>query len=147
MPAEPMSRVRSFRLDAPCARVFAMFTPEGERTWAPGWNPEMLSGGETRGSVFRTRTHEAETLWIVADYRPAEGRVSYARLRQGSNFGLVDVGCRDIDGGASEISVRYTLTGIGAEGEAFVREFLDEKAYAAFIEEWRRAIGAALATP
>ena len=144
MPAEPMSRTQSFRLDVPCARVFALFTPDGERAWAPGWNPEMLSGGEARGSVFRTRAHDAQTLWIVSDYRPAEGRISYARLKQGSNFGLVDVECRDAGAGASEIGVRYTLTGVSPEGEAFVREFLDEAAYAAFIEEWRRAIGAVL---
>ena len=143
MTAEPASRMGSFRLDAPCARAFPLFTPLGERTWAQGWNPELLSGSEERGSVFRTRSHDTETLWIVADYRPAQGRVSYARLKQGSNFGLVDVECRDVAGG-SEITVRYTLTGISAEGDAFVRDFLAEEAYASFIDEWQRTIDAVL---
>ena len=143
MTAEPASRARSFHLDAPCARVFSLFTPLGERAWAPGWDPELLSGSEERGSVFRTRSHDTETLWIVVDYRPAEGRVSYARLKQGSNFGLVDVECRDV-GGGSEISVLYTLTGVSAQGDAFVRDFLAEDAYASFIDEWQHSISAAL---
>jgi hypothetical protein len=143
MAAPPLSRTQSFHLDAPCARAFPMFTPLGERAWAPGWEPELLSGNEDRGSVFRTRAHGVETLWIVADYRPAEGRVSYARLKQGSNFGIVDVECREAKGG-SEVTVSYTLTGVTPEGDASVREFLDAAHYDAFIREWRDAIGNAL---
>lgn len=146
MAAPPQSQTRSFRLAAPCARVFALFTPLGERAWAPGWDPELLSGSADRGSVFRTRAHGVETLWIVTDYRPDEGRVSYARLKQGSNFGLVDVECRDV-GGGSEVAVRYTLTGITPDGETGVREFLDDAHYGAFIREWQDSIGKALSNP
>jgi hypothetical protein len=146
MAAPPQSQVRSFRLDAPCARVFPLFTPLGERAWAPGWEPELLSGREDRGSVFRTRAHGAETLWIVTDYRPAQGRVSYARLKQGSNFGIVDVECRD-DGRGSAVTVRYTLTGVTREGETSVREFLEDAHYDAFMREWEDAIAKALSKP
>jgi hypothetical protein len=144
--APPQSRTQSFHLDVPCARAFPMFTPLGERAWAPGWEPELLSGNEDRGSVFRTRAHGVETLWVVTDYRPAEGRVSYARLKQGSNFGIVDVECRGAAGG-SEVTVSYTLTGVTPEGAASVREFLDAAHYDAFIGEWRDAIGSALSKP
>ena len=37
MSAPPATQVRSFRLEAPLARVFPLFTAEGERSWAPGW--------------------------------------------------------------------------------------------------------------
>ena len=143
MASSPQSQERSFRVNAPCALAFALFTPLGERAWAPGWEPELLSGEEDRGSVFRTRAHGVETLWIITDYRPNEGRVSYARLKQGSNFGLVDVECRDA-GGGSEVTVRYTLTGVTPEGEAWVREFLDDAHYDAFIREWQDSIDKAL---
>ena len=146
MATTPQSQTRTFHLDAPCSRAFALFTPLGERAWAPGWEPELLSGEQGRGSVFRTHAHGAETLWIVADYRPAEGRVSYARLKQGSNFGLVDVECRNAAGG-SDVTVRYTLTGVTPEGEAFVREFLADAHYDAFMREWQDAIGKALSKP
>ena len=144
MTATPQSQTRSFRLDAPCAKVFPLFTPLGEKAWASGWDPEMLSGREERGSVFRTRAHDAETLWVVADYRPDEGRVSYARLRQGSNFGLVDVECKAA-GAGSEITVRYTLTGVTPEGEAYVGAFLADAHYDAFMREWQDSLHAALA--
>ncbi|MCE5233038.1 MAG: SRPBCC family protein [Mizugakiibacter sp.] len=140
------SQTRSFTLPAPCARVFPYFTAEGERRWAPGWAPEMLSGDRERGSTFRTRAPDGRvSTWIVSAYEPAAHRVSYARLAEGSNIGLVDVHCEPANGGHARISVTYTLTALGAGGDAYVRAFLDDAAYAAFIGEWEQALGAALA--
>ena len=142
----PGTRVRSFHLDAPLARVFPLFTALGEKAWAEGWEPELLSGREERGSVFRTSHQGRQTTWIVVDYRPAEGRVSYARLAQDSNMGLVDVQCSAVSGG-TEVSVRYTLTGVNPQGQAFVAQFLDPGHYDHMIEEWRTAISKALTAP
>jgi Polyketide cyclase / dehydrase and lipid transport len=145
MSAPPATQVRSFRLEAPLARVLPLFTAEGERSWAPGWEPVILSGAVERGSAFATRSHAGiETTWIVADYRPAEGRVSYARLAHGSNIGLVDVTCTPADGGGTVVTVRYTLTGVSEQGTAFVREFLEPERYARMIEEWQALTSAAL---
>jgi hypothetical protein len=141
----PSTQVRSFHIDAPLARVFPLFTALGEKAWVPGWEPVILSGREQRGSVFRTVHGGRETTWIVVDYRPAEGRASYARLAHGSNMGLVDVHCSVAPDGGTEVSVRYTLTGINAEGQAFVTEFLQPEQYTRMIEEWRTSISAALA--
>lgn len=147
MSAPPATQVRSFRLEAPLASVFPLFTAEGERSWAPGWAPVILSGAVERGSAFATRSHSGiETTWIVVDYRPAEGRVSYARLAQGSNIGLVDVACTPADGGGTVVTVRYTLTGVSEQGRAFVQEFLDPEHYSRMIEEWRVLTSTALAS-
>jgi hypothetical protein len=143
MASEPLSNSRHFHLDAPCAQVFPLLTARGEKAWAPGWNPEMLSGDTARGSVFRTHHAESETVWIVTDYQPEHYKASYARLVQGSNMGLVDVACNE-DSGGSSVTVRYTLTGLSKEGSAFVREFLSDPQYTRFIEEWRTTISAAL---
>jgi hypothetical protein len=145
MSTPPATQVRSFHLDAPVAQVIPLFTALGEKAWADGWEPELLSGPEERGSVFRTVHGGRETTWIVVDYRPAEGRVSYARLAQGSNMGLVDVQCTASPAGGTEISVRYTLTGLNPQGQAFVGEFLDPQHYSRMIEEWRAATRKALA--
>jgi len=145
MASAPLSNSREFQLNASCARVFPMFTAEGERDWAPGWNPEILSGEVGRGSAFRTLGHQdgRETVWIVTDYQPDQYRVAYARIAQNSNIGLVDVSCRGAPGGA-HVSVRYTLTGLNQEGDDFVRGFLADAHYTRFIEEWRAALSAAL---
>ena len=142
----PDTQSRSFHLDAPVARVFPLFTALGEKAWARGWEPELLSGEEERGSVFRTSHDGRETTWIVVDYRPAQGRVSYARLAQDSNMGLVDVQCSAVSGG-TEVTVRYTLTGVNPQGRAFVTEFLDPGHYTRMIAEWRTAVSKALAAP
>ena len=141
----PSTQVRSFHLAAPLERVFPLFTALGEKAWAEGWQPELLSGREERGSVFRTAHGDLETTWIVIDYRPAEGRVSYARLAHGSNMGLVDVRCNPTAGGGTEVSVRYTLTGLNPRGQAFVTEFLSPRHYSRMIEEWHAALDKALA--
>ena len=144
-PDRPRSRIGSFRLEAPRERVFPLFTARGEREWAPGWDPVMLSGAEERGSAFQTRNHEGETTtWIVVDYRPSEGRASYARLAQGSHIGLVDVVCSEPQAGVTEVSVRYTLTPLHAGAEALVAEFLDPQRYRQMMEDWRSATSAAL---
>jgi hypothetical protein len=145
MSEPPSTQIRSFHLEAPLAKVVPLFTALGEKAWAEGWEPELLSGKEERGSVFRTVHGDRETTWIVVDYRPTQGRVSYARLAQGSNMGLIDVQCSSTAGGGTEVSVRYTLTGLGPQGRASVTAFLDPTQYSDMIEEWRRALRRALA--
>jgi hypothetical protein len=146
MSAMPRSQIGSFHLDAPLARVMPLFTAQGEREWAAGWEPLMLSGAEERGSVFQTRNQEGRlTTWIVVDYRPSEGRASYARLAENSSIGLVDVVCSAAARGGTEVSVAYTLTPLNPGAAATVEEFLDARQYARMIEEWRAGTEAALA--
>jgi hypothetical protein len=146
--ASPATQMRTFHLDAPVARVFPLFTAQGERAWAPGWEPRTLSGADERGSAFVTTAHTgAMVTWIVTDYRPTEGHVSYARLVQGSNIGLVDVTCSAVASGGTDVSVRYTLTAVSEAGETFVSQFLAEQHYTTMIEEWRVATSKALRLP
>jgi hypothetical protein len=147
MPNPPATQVRTFHLEAPLARVFPLFTADGERAWAPGWEPRILSGAEERGSAFITTAHNgAMVTWIVTDYRPAQGRVSYARLVHDSNIGLVDVSCTEAHGG-TDVSVRYTLTAVSEAGKSFVAQFLTDEHYTQMIEEWRAATRKALQLP
>ena len=146
MSAQPLTQIRSFHLDAPPAKVFPLFTASGERAWAPGWDPEMLSGAEERASAFRTRNQQGqETIWIVTEYRPQDGQVCYARAALGSNIGLVDVTCTRSATGGTDVSVRYTLTALSEPGREFVSRFLDPEQYSKMIDEWRAATSAALA--
>jgi Polyketide cyclase / dehydrase and lipid transport len=147
MPNPPVTQMRTFHLDAPLAQVFPLFTANGERAWAPGWEPRILSGAEERGSAFITTAHNGGIVtWIVTDYRPAQGHVSYARLVQESNIGLVDVSCTQARGG-TDVSVRYTLTAVSEAGESFVAQFLSEEHYTKMIEEWQASTRKALRLP
>src|ERR1700753_2607851 len=146
--AAAATQVRTFHLNAPRERVFPLFTAEGERAWAPGWDPKILSGSKERGSAFITTAHSGSTVtWIVTDYRPAEGRVSYARLVKDSNIGIVDVVCTEAAGGGTDISVRYTLTPVTEAGQSFVAQFLSDRHYTTMIDEWRVATAKVLGLP
>ena len=146
--SDAATQMRTFHLEAPREQVFPLFTAEGERAWAPGWEPRILSGSSERGSAFITTAHNGSTVtWIVTDYRPAAGRVSYARLVHDSNIGIIDVVCTEPAGGGTDVSVRYTLTAVSEAGESFVTQFLCEPHYTTMIGEWRVATSQALGLP
>ena len=51
------------------SEAFALFSPEGERLWVPGWQPELLypQGADwTEGQVFRTREEFGDAVWVVS---------------------------------------------------------------------------------
>lgn len=145
MAAPPASQTRTFHLAAAPARLMPLFTAAGERAWAHGWDPQMLSGDVARGSAFRTTAHGRESIWIVVDYRPNEGRASYARVVRDQNVGLVDVLCVAA-GTGSDVTVTYTLTPLSDEGTTGVAAMLAPQHFDAMIEDWRKSIGAALAS-
>lgn len=142
-PAPPRHRSHAFVLDEPASAAIERFTALGERDWAPGWEPELVSGHEERGSVFATTNGEGlRTHWIVVAFDRAAGQASYARLAHGSHMGLVDVRCRALAADRTEVSVTYTLTALSAAGESFVSGLLAPSAYREFIEGWKAAIEA-----
>jgi hypothetical protein len=145
-PPPPRTRTASFLLAQPASAAIEWFTALGEREWAPGWMPELLSGDETRGSVFATTSPEgACTHWIVVAFDRRTGTASYARFAHGSHMGLIDVRCRPYDASRTEVFVTYTLSALSGEGERFIEELLEPGRYRAFIDEWRTAIEAAIA--
>lgn len=137
-----IERSGRFLLESPLARVAPCFTPEGERAWAPGWDPEYLhpsDGALGPGLVFRTRIDGEETVWMALRADFAAGEFEYARLTPGSRVGTVSVRCAERSAGVTEVTVVYRMTGLSPEGNARLAA-LDEAAYAEFLEEWRTAI-------
>jgi hypothetical protein len=132
------AQIRTRHCATTIGRVFPLFSPEGERSWVPGWSPEILSGDGERGSVFRTCSGDGRTTtWICCRFDVLTSQASYARLTEGSNIGLVDVECVAIAPALTRVKVTYTLTSLGEEGDEFVREFLEKASYTTFIEEWK----------
>jgi hypothetical protein len=111
------------------ARAAALFTPEGERAWAPGWAPEYADGAG--GPVFTT--HAGTTVWIEL------GDLRYARVTPGVQAGTIAVGCEP-EGDGTRAHVTYDLTALSdaADLDAFAAGFDD------MIAAWERNIAAAL---
>jgi hypothetical protein len=145
--AEHAVRSATFTLELPRERAFPYFTPEGERAWAPGWEPRYLhpaDGRAAEGMVFTTSLSE-ETIWMMLRYQPAEGRVEYLRLTPGSRLGIVRVDCTSLSATRTRVNVSYELTALTEAGNATIRA-LDDSAFANFISGWPEAINRAITT-
>jgi hypothetical protein len=119
----------SFTLPLPPASAAELFTPEGERAWAPGWAPEYPGGAD--GPVFTT--HDGATVWV------ALGDLRYARVTPGVQAGTVAVWLEP-DGDGTRARVRYDLTALSdaADLQGFAAGF------DALMASWERHIAATL---
>jgi hypothetical protein len=139
--AERVVRSHHFELPMAPRDAFRLFTPEGERAWAKGWEPTYLhpaDGRATPGMVFTTGHGGEETLWTMTRHEPEGGVVEYLRVTPGSRMGSVRVQCAGC-GDGTRVTVTYVLTALTPEGNATLRA-LDAAAYESFITSWRTAI-------
>ena len=124
-----MIHSHTLRVPLPVERALHLFTPVGERAWAPGWDPVFPAGetgdGAAPGIVFLT----GESVWIVVDREPR--RLRYVRVTPGVRAGTVEVRLR-ADGPHTLADVTYETTALG--DEPFDPE----------IAHWEEAIRAAL---
>jgi hypothetical protein len=145
MPAfvgERALRAHSFDLPLPVSEAFRFFEPEGERAWAPGWNPVYVypaTGQPEKGMVFTTGEGDEHTIWIVMGYAPGAGAVEYARITPGARIAMVRVQCSAVDAANTRVAVSYEYTGLSEAGNAYVRS-MDPPAYEAFIDSWGETI-------
>jgi Polyketide cyclase / dehydrase and lipid transport len=120
----------------PPDKALALFTPEGERAWAPGWDPQFPSGEETSpGTTFTT--HGGRTVWVIADRTPDSMR--YARITPGVHAGTVEVRCEPA-GPGTRAHVTYDLTALG--DRATVDHFAE--GFPAMLADWERLIAGSL---
>ena len=130
------------RLAGEPAALFAHFSPEGERRWAPDWDPEYLHPEDpapTPGLVFRTRAGGETTLWLLLRYDTAAHEAEYVRVVPGSRMGTVRVACRAAGAGRTDVHVTYELTGLSEAGNEVLAAFT-ESAFAAMMCAWQEAI-------
>lgn len=147
-PRAHLRRAGTVAVPAPLERAFPLFTPLGERRWAPGWDPSFQhpADGEPRvGATFTTRGEDGrETIWMILDWDPTEHRVRYARVTPGLKTGTVEVVCTPGPGGTTTAAVTYELTALTPEGDADLESWT-ESWFASYLGEWETQIAAALA--
>jgi hypothetical protein len=126
----------------PPEQAMALFTPEGERLWADGWDPRYPEPDrrEGPGAVFTTGHEGHQTTWIMVDQGP--GNVRYARVTEGMTAGTVAVDVVGSSEGSTEVRVTYDLTSLTAAGDTWLDAFAAE--YEASIGGWATEIAAAL---
>ena len=127
---------------APLAQAFPFFTPDGERLWVPGFDPQYLhplTGEQGAGAIFTTAHGGEDTLWMVLRFSPAEGVAEYARVTPGSRGGTVRVALDAVDEAGTRATVTYDLTSLSDAGDQTLAAFTDER-YAAMLADWEQKI-------
>ena len=146
---ERVTRSHSFKLPLAAAKAFEFFTPEGERAWAEGWDPQYLhpaNGRTEAGMVFLTRHGAEETIWTMTRHEPGNGVVEYVRTTPGSRTATVLVQCASLGEKETRVTVIYAFTPLSASGVEQVRK-MDEANYREFIDSWQSAIVKSLKRP
>jgi hypothetical protein len=141
MPA--CKRVRltgTIRVPLPPTDAIALFTPTGERAWAPGWNPQfpapVLDDTEP-GTVFQTDHAGRRSTWTVTRCDPAT-TIAYATTTPGDRAGLVTVACAPGEADTTIATVSYDLTALTPEANADLDRFAAH--YPSFLDHWQQAI-------
>jgi hypothetical protein len=140
--ARTMHRTAEIVVGVPPDQAIALFTPEGERRWADGWDPQypQPSRREGPGAVFTTSHGAHQATWVMVDHGP--DRVRYARIVHGLTAGIVAVDLFASRDDTTRARVTYDLTALGPAGESHLEAF--DADYQAEIAAWSTEIAAAL---
>jgi hypothetical protein len=143
--SKTVRRATGITVALPPEQAVALFTPEGERRWADGWDPHYPEPHrcEGPGAVFTTGHGGHQTTWIMVDHGP--GGVRYARVTDGMTAGTVAVDVVGSRERSTQVRVTYDLTALTPAGETWLESF--DADYDAAIGDWAAEIAAALARP
>ena len=123
--------------------AFQLFTPRGEREWAPGWDPTFpapSSDDSEPGTVFETEAHGHRGTWLVTD-RVWGRQIAYAQVIPGQRAGRITVTLDATERG-SEVEVVYELTSLSEAGAHHLKQFAE--GYTEYVQSWQDAIAACL---
>jgi hypothetical protein len=123
--------------------AFQLFTPRGEREWAPGWDPTFpapSSDDSEPGTVFETEAHGHRSTWLVTD-RAWGSRIAYAQVIPGHRAGRITVTLGATERG-SEVEVVYEFTSLSRAGAHHLKQFAE--GYTEYLQSWQDAIAACL---
>lgn len=129
-------------VDYPMSETMQFFTPKGEESWVPGWDPRYIhpTHGDTREEMLFTTGHGGETtFWTCMRWEPEAGRARYLRLTPGSRAAFVDVHCRPAGAGRTSVRVTYETHALSDAGRAQMSEMTQE-AFDEMIDEWAQLI-------
>ncbi len=131
-------------LDADAA--FPLFSPLGERSWVPGWDPELIHPPGVdwaEGLIFKTREELGDAIWIVTRLDRAARHVEYHRVEPGRYVAHITVRCTPTSDRTTDVAVSYAFVGLSDRGNADI-DAMTESAYAEKMSRWAQMIAAAI---
>lgn len=144
--AQQLTRAGSFDLSCSAKTAFPLFSPEGERDWIKGWDPQPVYP-ETitfnRDTVFKQGDAGHEAIWTILDADWQTYRAEYVRLDSASHTAHIVVKVEPLGPERSRVTVTYTVTAFREHAPAIFEAF-SEKAYAEKMHHWQALITALL---
>lgn len=140
--AQQVSRRGCFDLPCSADAALRLFSPEGERHWVKGWNPQPVFPEKIefrRDSVFRQGEGEEEAVWTIIDADWKTHRAEYVRVATTSHTAHILVAIESVASEHCRVTVSYTITAFGAHRQHLIDVF-SETAYAAKMSNWQRWI-------
>jgi MOSC domain-containing protein YiiM len=141
-PRLSVRRSGTLRVAAPPDKAFPFFTPDGERLYVPGFDPQYLhplTGEQGVGAIFTTDHNDEDTLWMVLRFSASERRADYARVTPGSRWGTVAVALEPVGGSSTQVTITYEMTSTSEAGDEKLTAFTED-AFAATLAEWEAQV-------
>ena len=135
-----------FSVAAGADAAFPLFSPLGERSWVPGWDPELIHPPGldwAEGLIFRTREELGDAIWVVTRLDRAARHVEYHRVEPGRYVAHITVRCTPASDDTTDVSVVYEFVGLSERGNADI-DAMTDTAYAEKMSRWSQMIAAAL---
>lgn len=142
--ARAITRTGLLEFEATIATVFPLFTPEGERRWAKGWDPKIIYPHDldvAEGMVFQTRDYGNMLLtWTMFRCDEPNHAVAYNVFAPDYLVRRIEVRCRAAGPSRTNVEVTDSYVGLSAQGNDFIDQ-LTEANYAAKMANWKEWIG------
>ncbi len=129
------------RVPLPPQEAMRYFTPEGEREWVPGWDPDYGDDGpgEAPGTVFTTAVGGVETYWIINELDVSTGRAAYARFTPRRHAGIVGVRCEEVAPATTDVHVTYDITLLPGCDVAHMSQYTAD-GFENMMRDWRQTL-------
>ena len=129
--------------------VFPLLSPEGEVRWLDNWKLRMIhsdSGKTEKGCIFSTNIGaEDETIWIVANYEPENGRVSFIQFPPNKNITEISIKVVQVGHDKSQSEIEYSFTPLTTNEHERLSISLDAE-FKKRMESWEKALNHFLRT-
>jgi hypothetical protein len=134
----------AFEINQPIEKMFPLFSPEGEKLWAPDWDYENIMGSTDlhEDYVFITKNHDhasTNAIWVVKKYEPESYLIQLYKVEPEDKIGTITVKCTVSGDSRTKTEVTYEYIGLSERANKFISEFTVTE-YRDFIAEWENLL-------
>ena len=118
----------AFIANAPMDRVAPLFGAEGERVWAPDWDPQFvypIPAADHEGMVFTVAHDHRKSVWVNTEFDAKNGRIQYAYVLPDIMVTLITLRLTP-EANQTRVEVKYDRTSLSPEADAHVRQTAEQ---------------------